>query len=194
MYISNIIWSFGDGVLWFIKVLIPLYVMFYAFSLINLYDGRWAVAFLIMATVLIAASVYHLLAPFECISVPFFTLGIFASRARLDRQTFLRLMTVACLLIMLFSFLLLERKLALHSILNAICIPAIFIPLFIRSYDIKIPAFSAMLSFDLYLVHNKVLMTLKDNMDMVGIWTFVGLSFIATVAFFVFRNKVLKIK
>ena len=45
------------------------------------------------------------------------------------------------------------------------------------------------ISFDIYLVHNKALMTLKVLLPVVPIYYFVGLSAVATILFYLIRKK-----
>lgn len=194
LYISNILIDFGDAVLWFIKALIPLYMMFYVFSIIDKYNRKWSLFFLLVSSLIIVIWISDIFAAHNSISIPFFTLGILISKFRYDKRIFLGLMFVVCIVIAIVSYLMLDNALAYHSIINSVCILILFVPLFIKSIDIKISNIFGLLSFDLYLVHNKVLMALKDNLEIVDVWIFISLSIVSTLVFLTFRNKILKIK
>ncbi len=53
----------------------------------------------------------------------------------------------------------------------------------LKRIDIKIPSLLALLSFDIYLIHNKVLLSMKDNCDHVELISFVVITLLATSLF-----------
>jgi len=190
---SNILIDWGDGVLWFVKVLIPLYVVFYLYSLIKIYNDRCGLVFIISSTFIITVLTYYLTGSFACISVSFFTLGVFMSVLKGTRAAiFLTIGSLIALALLSYAFL--DKSLAIHSILNILLLTSLVVLLFFKKIDIKIPAIFALMSFDLYLIHNKVLMSLKDNTDSVELWLFISLTMIVTVSFYFLRTKILRLK
>lgn len=62
-----------------------------------------------------------------------------------------------------------------------------------KKIEIRMPTFLTVLTFDIYLAHNNVLMAMKDNFEMVYLVSFIFITFVATVIFYLFRDKVLGI-
>lgn len=63
----------------------------------------------------------------------------------------------------------------------------------LKRIDIKIPSLLALLSFDIYLIHNKVLLSMKDNCDYVELISFVVITLLATSLFYLLRSRLLKV-
>ena len=97
-------------------------------------------------------------------------------------------------LIGLGSFIGFDKALAIHALINVACMMVLIFILSIKSLNIKIPTIIAALSFDIYLVHNKVLMTMKDNLDFVSLPLFVLFVLMATITFYFLRSRIFKIK
>lgn len=184
---------FGDGVLWFVKILVQLYIIFFLFSLLYQWNQRLAVSFLWIMT--IAFNIYVALtkAAHESISIVYFTLGVQMSIYKIKSKKDLSLYIVLMSLICLFNYLSVGWSTAQHAIINAFCLGILMCALCLKRIDIKIPTILALLSFDLYLTHNKVLMILKDNTNSVELWSFIGLTTMATLTFYFFRTKLLRI-
>jgi len=193
LILSNILIEFGDGVLWFIKVLIPLYVVFYLYSLVKIYNDRCGLVFITTSTCIVTILTYYLIAPFACISVPFFTLGVLMSVFK-DTQGAVFLTIGSSIVLALLSYTILNESLAINSILNILFMTSLIAIFFFKKIDIKIPSIFALMTFDLYLIHNKVLMSLKNNTDSVELWLFVSLTMIVTISFYFFRTKILRLK
>lgn len=192
LIISNIFISFGDGVLWFVKVLFILYAIFFMYSYIRLHYKKASILFLVVSTLLTTLSVSYFWEPFEAISIPFFTVGIVLSLTKGQKQS-QHIIGVCMLMFLAFLFLIFDRALALHGLINVVLISLLILALSIKTISIRIPAILGMLSFDLYLVHNKVLMVLRDNTDYRSLLFFLLISIVVTCLFFIFRTKILKI-
>ena len=63
----------------------------------------------------------------------------------------------------------------------------------LKRIDIKIPSLLALLSFDIYLIHNKVLLSMKDNCDYVELISFVVITLLATSLFYLLGSRLLKV-
>ena len=187
--ISNILLNFGDGVLWFIKVILVLYAIFYLFTSVR--ERNRIIASIVLAifilTTTFMASIF--IASYAAISIPYFALGVGVSLLRERPSQMILTSSGILLLVGAASLLLLEKSLFGHSAINVVCI-GIFILLFsITNINIKIPAFFGAISFDLYLVHNKVLATLKNHSDNIHILIFISLTIIGTLLFYILRVK-----
>lgn len=79
-FLYGIIWQGHDNVLWFIKVLILLYVIFYLYtiSLIN-WSRKYSLCFLCISTMLISLIAYKVIGYYSYISIPLFSIGILCS-------------------------------------------------------------------------------------------------------------------
>lgn len=190
--ISNIFTDFGDGVLWFVKVLAILYATFYIYSVIRILNQKVALVLLILFPVLTTQYVNHFMLPFEAISIPFFYLGIVISLINTQKHSssivFLCLLVISILLVSIF-----DRQLAIHGLINVFAVSILIILFSVKQIDFRFPAVLGIISFDLYLVHNKVLMVLTDGNSYFSLLSFVAIAFILTYLFFGIRTKLLRI-
>lgn len=186
MIISNILINFGDEVLWFVKILFILYAIFYLFSIIYKSNRIGGVIFISLMTIL--STIWY-----ASISIPYFTLGVMLSIYK-NQEFRIFIITWAVLLCYAaIGFVSYDLNIAGHSAINAILIGILISVLSIRIWEIKIPAMLGAMSFDLYLVHNKVLKSLEYHSSEVSVWIFVFVSLAITVIFFLIRSKILKI-
>lgn len=194
---SDIIYSifigFGDGVLWFVKALFVLYAIFYLFSLIYQTNRTAAIVTLLALTLATTFLWAIYVAEFSSLSIPYFALGVMMSlyKEREVKAVAGALIALAC--IGGGGFIFFNTALAAHSAINAMALCLLILALSVRQWQIRIPAVLGAISFDLYLVHNKVLMTLKTNMDVVPLVLFIGLTLVVTTLFYLLRTKVFKI-
>lgn len=194
LVISNILWAFGDNVLWFIKILIPLYAIFFLFSIVYQRNRGIAISFLWIMTIAFTIYVALTKAAYESISIVYFTLGVQMSISKIKSRKDLSLYISLISFIGVLNYISFDWTIAQHAIINAVCLGFLTCALCLKRIDIKFPTILALLSFDLYLTHNKVLMGLKDNTDSVELWAFVTLTIMATLAFYFFRTKLLRIQ
>lgn len=71
LVIGNVLYNFGDSVLWFVRVLICLYAMFYIFSFVYITYRNRSLPFLGLSTIALTFLIAKSLIPYEAISVPF---------------------------------------------------------------------------------------------------------------------------
>ncbi len=193
LYISNILYSFGDDVLWFIKILIPLYIIFYLFSFLYQWNRWVAISFIWIITVAISAYVALTRASYEAISIVYFTLGVQMSLCKVKSKKELSLYIGLISLVSLCNYFCFDWTIAQHGILNAVFMAVLICVLSLKRIDIKIPSLLALLSFDIYLIHNKVLLSMKDNCDYVELISFVVITLLATSLFYLLRSRLLKV-
>lgn len=194
--IYKLLWGFEDGVLWFVKVLIVLYLCFGIFIWIReRYSHIVSIICLNLLTVGAIAVALLLLQmrDYQTISIPLFTIGVIASLYNNGetQKTFAYLgawcVGIICLLILLSGV----STLLIHVLINYV---TIFIAIFLLAkFPVKkklvVPAVVGDISFDIYLVHNKALMALKVLLPVVPLYSFVGLSAAATILFYLIRKK-----
>ena len=194
--IYKLLWGFEDGVLWFVKVLLVLYLCFGIFGWIRARSGH-TVSILCLNLLTAAAIAVTLLilrmGDFTIISIPLFTVGVISSLYNKGetQKTFAYLGAWCAGIICLFILLSGISTLLIHALINYV---TIFVAIFLLvKFPIKknlvVPFVVGDISFDIYLVHNKALMTLKVLLPVVPLYYFVGLSAVATVLFYLIRKK-----
>ena len=192
--IYKLLWGFEDGVLWFVKVLIVLYLCFGIFIWIReRYSHIVSIICLNLLTAGVIAVVLLLLGDYLTISIPLFTIGVIGSLYNNGetQKTFAYLGAWCVGIICLLIFRLGVSTLLIYGLINYV---TIFIAIFLLAkFPIKkklvIPAVVGDISFDIYLVHNKALMALKVLLPVVPLYSFVGLSAAATILFYLIRKK-----
>lgn len=154
----DLLWGFADPVMWFIRVLIPLYVIFYLYSILSLKYGRknysWmlligCIVFSILSIIQKDSIVHH--------SVPMFALGIVASYYK-DRNVCVLLICLCGVPVSLAALATTHPITGLiHCYFDYVIIALLLI--FTSKYHVKIklPAVLAAIIFDIYLVHFKLL-------------------------------------
>lgn len=185
--------DFGDGALWFVKVLIVLYAMFYLYTLLLAKVPKASLPILITMTLLMTVGVNVIMADSQAISVPFFFLGVVLSQSKHHKDKSFLICVAIISITLIFQYLFIRHALWVHSIINGIVIANLIAICSYKEISIKIPAVLGTISFDLYLIHNKVLMSLKGNLDYVSIWAFLFLTITCSAVFYQFRTKLLKI-
>lgn len=189
LVLSNILLNFGDGVLWFIKVLIVLYITFYVFSLILKLNTAIALIFLAICSMTLT----YIFSSFEAISIPLFYFGILISLVNSTKSsTHIALSCIFTLLI--FGFVLfLKASYTINILINISVIILLIIAFSIRKFDIKVPAILGLISFDIYLVHHKVIMVMRENGEPISLLNLLLMVSITSFMFYLLRTKVFKI-
>ena len=181
--------------LWFVKVLLVLYLCFGIFGWIRARLGH-TVSILCLNLLTAAAIAVTLLIlrmrDYNIISIPLFTVGVISSlynKGEIQR-TFIYLGTW-CAGVMILVLLLGAKALTINALINYVLF--FFAIYLLAKFPIKknlvVPFVVGDISFDIYLVHNKALMTLKVLLPVVPLYYFVGLSAVATVLFYLIRKK-----
>lgn len=180
-------WNFGDPVLWYFKALLLLYISFDVFSTIL---RKSEYTSLLIFLLLILLNYYITKKYIYCngaISIPCFALGVLSAKYRdaLYKMLHSKLMLLLFLMCFISSFVFFRENFALHCIINYICV---FSLLFIGAYwDIIINnvGYLGKISFDIYLVHGKVLCFFKYCLPFVSL----SLFLLTTIIFSFFYNK-----
>ncbi len=167
--------------------------MFYAFSCIYEHNKIAGYTTLAILTIAVTMGVYLLMHDYMSISVPLFSIGVILSTRREQSDKTLLLTIGLCLLILLCQIPFLYMELWVHSAINIFFVASIVLIFTIKNITLKIPAILGAISFDLYLVHNKVLMVLNNNMEVAPLLLFLVLTLLATSLFYLLRSKILKI-
>ena len=196
--IYNLLWNGEDNVLWFIKILLLLYIMFYVYTSIHRKDNHYAKAALIAMTIMCCIIAYYTIGYYSYISVPIFTLGIIYSiyqdKEFTKNNPFIRLFIAACVAIGISAILCQNIFFMMQSVVNFSII--LLLVLSIRKWDSeakrkKRKVLDYSVSFDIYLIHNKVLMvfaTFFHQSTMNSFITYLLLVFVFSFLFFRLRK------
>lgn len=187
--LSNILVNFGDGVLWFIKVLMVLYATFYIFSIILKLNSVAAIIFLAIC----AVTLTFLYSPLEAISIPLFYLGVLVSFV--NGKKYSTYIVLGCIFTLsIFEFIIFHKTShASHAITNLIVITLLGLVFSMKKIDIKVPSILGLLSFDIYLVHHKVIMVMRENGEPISLLNLLLMVSITSFMFYLLRTKVFKI-
>lgn len=175
------------------KILIILYAIFYLFSLIYKGNRYAGLAFLVLAVAVTTVLEAEFQTQFKSISIPYFALGVLMSVYKNREFSAILSAIVALICFAACGFFFYSTALAAHSAINAVMLGIFILVLSIRQWEIRFPALLGVMSFDLYLIHNKVLQTMKFNMDVAPLWMFVLITFVVTYLFYMLRSKVFKL-
>lgn len=177
--INVFLFKFADSVLWFIAVIMLLYIVVFVYAKLKatrFSHYRWLV--LLFLTLAVTVFTYYTVAPFASVSVFAFSFGVVLCdyNSQISSHATLFCIIVFCAI----SFLFLKGRhdmVIIHGLVNYIVI--LFWVYLSSKYNIQllnVPPIIAALSYDIYLIHKKVLVvlfTLQPSASMVIFFTFV---------------------
>lgn len=193
--------GFRDPVLWFIKSLIILYAAFYIFS-VWLYKGEVVLAFVTFWILTIATCVvsYFTNGSFGLSSmsgIPLFSVGVISAyySTRFYKRfnvAFIPLVVSLMLLSLVFTFH--PRFVAniVHSIADYAIVGTLILIFSNYQPNFKIPSVLAAITFDIYLVHFKILIVIKETDFDLSLGLFIAATAIASVGSYLLRSRLLK--
>jgi len=195
LIIKDLFINMQDGVLWFVKVLLMLYVAFYIF--VTLHNQNKTIGYISLAifTIFMCIIVSSLKAPSYAMSIPFFSIGVIVSILRNEQRKFLPTVLGTCIacfaLTSLYQYYNASYLLS-HTLVNYLAL--ILLILFFTKYsiDIKCPAVIGALSFDIYLIHYKVIYALTPNNEDINLSLFIALIVASVMIFYPFRTYIIK--
>lgn len=189
-YIISIFFNFGDEVLWFIKIILILYVNFFLFSFIRRFNEVLSFIYLLAFTLLITYFQAVSFSLYSSISIPFFTLGVLIS---FNKNNPSRLVYASSLFLgglIVLSLIFLDKALCIHSLFNIMAIGFLIFLFSFKEINFKIPSILGLISFDIYLVHNKVLMTMIHYSSTLSLISFFVITTILSLTFYGFRTLI----
>lgn len=193
--IYRLFWGFDDGVLWFVKVILFLYLTFYVFLFIRVKYGKtYAVVSFNVLTILVCVLSLWMVGCFSVISIPMFMLGTLYSLYYNENDGVFN-KSQACFVcwgfIMCTATLFESLGMCLHTAINYFLIFLLLLLQAKYNFCVKraAPVIVCGISFDIYLVHGKVLASLEGLMNHVPLSYFVCLSAAFVLAFYFLRTK-----
>lgn len=185
--LQDLLWNWKDGVLWFIRCLLQLYIAFALYSVLRLYfESSLIRIFLlsILATLMFCLQ-YFTVADYSSISVPLFFLGICVAEFKKIKVYLTNkwISTGVMLLIIALAWILRHKTLFVHACFNYLFI--LLWMMFAARKTIRfkaVPKWMATMSFDVYLVHMKCLIVLKW-LPVIPLYYFAGCTVITAVVF-----------
>lgn len=194
--IRYVLWDFNDSAMWFIETILLMYVVFGIF--IQLPYKKKKVFSMICLTVMtimsIAICLTFIQGTFCILALPMFSIGVTASlcndSSRNMWEIYSSLIGWGTIIILFTSIW--ESQYAKYALLDYAFI-FIFILVFTMwriDMKSKLTPMAGIISFDLYLVHNKVLTIMKDGVIDMNIITYCLCVAAATLVFHFIRRLV----
>ena len=186
--IAGILWNWKDAVLWFIRTILELYIVFYLYSFIRIkFKTQTKRLILCFSFFIISVIIAIYTESLHTLSTPLFFLGISIGEFGIMRKVFRNTILVGCFLVVvsLLCYLSRHNMFAIHGLFNYY---VIFISLWICSHwKLSIPKCIGNSAFDVYLVHNKVLIVSRELLPVVPIGEFIIVTFVVTIIFYNIR-------
>ena len=201
LIISDLLWGFKDPVLWFIKSLILLYGSFYLSTLFLKKNKTLSLTVLWTGTVVTCIISYFSNGTFGLNSIsgiPLFAVGVLTSLW--SSRKLMRLHPA--LIALLASFIAVSFTMSffprfgpnLAHVIADYAVVATIIMVFSRWQPvIKIPALFSLITFDIYLVHFKVLTVMKEVTPTLPIAIFIIATLLLSLSLYLLRTKLIKI-
>lgn len=183
---------------WFVTAILIMYAVFITFSeILHRVGCESAVKFLTLGTIMAYIFCDQLLGSYTSLSIPIFSVGIIASLYKekyyLGYYNFsLIYLSVFCVFSIVYCFIVCHSgALAIHSIINYFLIGILILTITISSPSIAFPALLGEISFDIYLIHKKIItanFALNDNLIDCLLWIILTFLFVSA---FVYMRKTL---
>ncbi len=194
--IRYVLWDFNDSAMWFIEAILLMYVVFGIF--IQLPYKKRPVLPMICLTVMTIVSIAICLAfiqgTFSILALPMFSIGVTASLCNDSARNMWKVYSSVIgwgAAIILFTGIW-ESQYAKYALLDYVFIFIFMLVFTTWRIDIrsKLAPMAGIVSFDLYLVHNKVLTVMKDGVIGMNITTYCLCVVAATLVFHCIRKAV----
>lgn len=189
-------WGFNDSAMWFIEAIMVLYIIFGVFIQL-LYKMRKALSLLCLAAMTIVAIAFCLCfiqGTFSVISIPMFAIGVMTSMCN-DSVRKMRGVLASVIgwgLGMTAFTYLWDTPYAKYTVMTYASFLIVMLVLWIWDIDFKAKCWTiaGMLSFDIYLVHNKVL-TVMTSAHQEAPFLYYGLWVaVFTIVFYYLRKAI----
>ena len=201
LIIRDLLWGFRDTVLWFIKSLILLYGSFYLSTLFLKKNKTLSLTVLWTGTVVTCIISYFSNGTFGLNSIsgiPLFAVGVLTSlwsSRKLMRLHPALIALLASFIAVSFTMSFFPRFVPnLAHVIADYAVVATIIMVFSRWQPvIKIPALFSLITFDIYLVHFKVLTVMKEVTPTLPIAIFIIATLLLSLSLYLLRTKLIKI-
>ncbi len=194
-YMMTTFVTFGDGILWFVRVIAVMYLLFYGYTLVRKHNGL-RLPILFVGTAFAYVLVYWWQENWCAISIPIFTLGIVIveynekiCRMMHSRGVVIWLMFITALMGLLY---LAFGNLYAHALINYWTITAVVMMCAYWTITISLPTWVGGISYDIYLTHNKVINFLRPVYGFIPFHHFIVGTVITAVASYAIRKTIIK--
>lgn len=179
--------------MWFVKTLSLQYVFFYVYAYVKQTNPQYKSQVIIMIT-FASFFISYSVEPRHAISLPLFYIGVWiADNPSLCRRLCKEFLVSGglMLLMLLICYIWRYNAMVLHVVFNYLVVLIAIVTLASCRITIaKLPSAVGQSSFDVYLVHNKVLLTLRYFCGMVPFSTFAIICFVTTFIFSAARKRI----
>ena len=194
-YLMTTFVTFGDGILWFVKVIAVMYLLFYGYTLVRKHDS-WRIPALIAGTAFAYVLVYWWQESWCAISIPFFTLGILLVEYNEKIWQMMHSWGVALWLVLITTLMgglyLAFGNLYAHAIINYWVITAVVMFCAYKMITVTLPSWVGGISYDIYLTHHKVMNFLRPIYGFIPFHHFLVGTVITAVASYAIRKTLIK--
>jgi peptidoglycan/LPS O-acetylase OafA/YrhL len=190
--------SFYDPVLWFVKVIIIFYGLLYLYKRFTFPQKLSSTVLLLAFTLFSTILVRYAIGPFASVSIPAFYIGVYiADNPNMEKMRCIKNMLIISIISISSLLLVGVVSMAMHGVVNIFVL--FFIIYFFSYYNITatVPKIWGDISYDVYLVHNKVKILLLYFTHGLSLSTFLLFTTLSAVFFLLVRRKImllLKIK
>ena len=194
-YLKLTFLTFGDGILWFVKVIAVMYLLFYGYTVLRKHDS-WRLPALLIGTIFAYILVYWWQESWCAISIPFFTIGVVIAEynEKICRMMhgFGVILWLGIITALMGGLYMAFGNLYAHALINYWIITAIVMLCAHWTVTITLPPWLGGITYDIYLTHNKVINYLRPVYGFIPFHHFLVGTIIATVASYALRKTVIK--
>lgn len=168
----EILWGFSDPVMWYIRILMFLYISFFVCSVVALRIGAKNTFFGFLVLCICYAAIDTLLGGgIQKHSVPMFALGAITSLIKTDRRAIMKFSLITLVTGLLVSAFAFGSQHPLtgfaHCIFDYLLVLFMVVIISCKPIQWRAPIVLSAITFDLYLVHFKVLIVESEIMSLI---------------------------
>lgn len=183
--------SFYDPVLWFVKIIIIFYVLLYIYKRIVFSRKSLTIVSLLFFTLLSTILTRYIIGSFASASIPAFYIGVYtADNPNMSKNQSLKYILIVSILSISSLTLVGVVSMAIHGVISILML--LFIVYIFSNYNITaaVPKIWGNISYDVYLVHNKVKILLLYFTHNLSLSVFLLFTTLSAIFFLCVRRKV----
>lgn len=181
---------------WFVSAILMMYFVFVIFTwILHRCDEKRAIITLSVLTIAAYILCDILLGYYTPLSIPIFSVGILASLNKSRNHGIFNHSLIYLLAGMVFSigYCIVTHHspaLAVHSIINYVCIAVLIVIFTYYNPKLIFPAILGEASFDIYLIHKRIITSyVSFTNDLIDLWLWIGITIIVTSLFVLIRKQ-----
>ncbi len=191
-FLKSILLSFYDPVLWFVKIIILFYGLLFLYKKIKISNKLFEIIILLISILFCTIFVGYTIGAFASVSTPSFFIGVYtADNPNMSKKRYIQYVVIVLTMVLLSLLLVGDIVLSVHGLISIFMLLLMVCIFSYYNISISTPKVYGDISYDVYLVHNKVKILLIHYINDIPLSIFILFTTICAISFLWLRNKVM---